>query len=258
MAIHQIEINDTGELVGDAPAELSNIFKRIEAEHHKIGYGQGAQQAAADAKKQIADAIDLEKRRLEAMQPLEKERVSRLESEHQALQTALNDYRKDADRTLKAREEAHAREIVKHTDTLKLRDDRILELTRGAIRAEASAAGARDESLEELSVVLDHYIGYDEHMMPFVKAADGSPQMSQGKPVAISAFVRQYLDTHQHHRRPAPGRGGDARRGLSTVPGGGATSVEAAKARIDAGDRSPGAINDLLVATMEERRRRAS
>lgn len=247
-----IELDDKGELIGDAPVELASIFKRIEAEHHKVGYGKGVEQAAKDARKQIEETIELEKKRLAAMEPLEKERVARIEQENQALASRMADLSKESDRTMKSREESHAREIVQRTEQLRRRDERIHSLTRGQVRVEAVAAGARDESLDELEIIIGNFIGFDDDMMPFIKGQDGSPMTTAGKPVTINAFVKQYLDAHAHHRKATTGRGGDARGGAAARGhghGANGGNAEAARARVENGDRSIDAINDLFNAT---------
>lgn len=244
----EIEIDDKGELIGEVPGELAGILKRIEAEHHKVGYGKGVEQAAKDARKQIDETIALEKARFEALQPLERERVASIERDNQTLTSTLNERAKEFDRTLKSREEAHANEVVKSAERAKLLQGRIRDMTKTQIRAEALQAGARDESLDELAIILDQYVGYDDDMQPFVKQADGTAQLQHGKPLPIGAFVKQYLDAHPHHRRAPAGRGGDGRRGASLSGAGTTTSVEAARARIEGGDRSASAINDLFNA----------
>lgn len=246
----QFELDDKGEPVGDLPPELQSILKRVEAEHHKIGYGTGVQQAAKDAKKQIEDAIAFEKARLDAQQPLEKERVARIEADNQTLSARLAELSKESDRTLKTREEAHARELVQSADRIKRRDERIQALTESSIRADAVAAGAREESLDEIAFLVGKFIGFDDDMMPFIKQADGTPQLQAGKPIPISAFVKQYLDTHQHHRKAATGRGGDARGGASlrgqAAPKGNADAI---RQQIAEGDRSATTLNKLYEAT---------
>lgn len=246
----EIEIDDKGELLGSAPAELDAIFKRIEAEHHKVGYGKGVEQAAKDAKKQIEDTVALELARKAALDPLEKERVSRIETENASLAAKLADTSRESDRLIKSREESHARETVAAAERLKLREGRIRDLTKQQIRADAKAAGARDESLDELEIILNNYVGFDDDMMPVVKGADGTAMLQHGKPVALSAFVQQYVENHPHHRKPVNGRGGEMRRGASFNSGGGANTLDAARSRIEKdNDRSAGAINDLFNAS---------
>jgi hypothetical protein len=242
----EIEIDDKGDFVGAPPAEVEAILKRIEAEHYKIGVGKGYQQAATEAKAQIEEGIKYELAKKDAMAPLEKERVSRLESDHAEMTTKLAETMRESDRLLKSREEAHARELIDRAERLKRRDLRIVDLTKSQVRAEAINAGARDESLDELELVLNHYIGFDDEMVPFVKNLDGTPQLLHGKQIPITTFVKQYLENHPHHRKPAPGRGGDARRGAS-LSGGSPANLDAARTRLER-DRSPEAINELFLA----------
>jgi len=245
----ELEIDDKGEIVGEAPAELTALFTRTETAAYGKGYGKGVEKAAADAKKQIEDNVKAEVARLEALAPLERDKHQRIAEENQILQTRLNEHLKDADRTLKSREEAHAREIVARTEAQQKRDNRIKELVKAQIRADALGHGAREESLGELEVILINGIGYDDDMEPFVKDPDGKPLMQHGKTVTLSAFVKQYLESHPHHRKPAQGTPGNARGGASFHGHGQPATADAARARIDSGDRSAGAIDELFQAT---------
>lgn len=242
-----IELDDKGEFVGTAPAEVDAIFKRIEAEHYRIGVGKGYEQAAKEAKQQIDDTVRFELAKKDAMAPLEKERVSKIEADNADLMVKLTESARDHDRLLKNREETHARELLDRADRLTRRDARIRDLTKTQVRQEARVAGARDESLEELEMILTNYIGFDDDMSPFVKNLDGTPQLLHGKAIPLATFVGQYVENHPHHRKPAPGRGGDARRGAS-LSGGSPASVEAARGRLEH-DRSPEAINELFLAS---------
>lgn len=250
MARIELEIDDSkGEIVGDVPEPLKAIFTRIENTAHGAGYGKGASKAAEEAKAQIAKAVADEKARLEAEAPLRAEKYARMEEEYKGLQTRLLEQERSHSTTLKDREEAHARELLDRADRLKKFGGRIQELTKAQLTGEARAAGARDESLDELQVILHASIGYDDDMQPFVKNGDGSPRTVQGKPMSIGAFVKEYLDGHAHHKRPAGGAGGGARGGASFQGHHSTVSAEAAKARIEGGDRSPGSINELFEAT---------
>lgn len=246
----ELDIDDAGEIVGQVPVELEAIHKRMEAAAHGVGYGKGAQQAAADAKKQIEDAIKAETAKLEALAPLEKERMKNLETETKELNARISDTIRENSKAMKAREETHARELLDRADALKKRNARIELLTKAQLRAYALENGARDESLSELEIILSGYVGFNDDMDPFVKDLEGNPITVLGKPQSIVAFVKQYLESHPHHRKPTPGRGGDARRGasLSGAGAGGPATVEQARARYEA-ERSPEAINELFNAS---------
>ena len=252
----EVDIDDKGEIVGTAPNELDALFRRTEAAAHGRGYSKGMSEAAEAAKKQIEDNVRAELAKRDAMAPLEKEKYSRIDEENTALKTQLIDREREADKALKAREESHARELLKRADALKKREDRILKLTRGTLRAEALQAGAREESLSELEVILGASIGYDDDMEPFVKNEDGSPYLLHGKPIPIGAYVKQYLDSHPYHRKPAPGQGGNARGGAAYSGARSDVTMDAAVQRIQQGDRSADAINDVFEAS--RRRRQAS
>jgi hypothetical protein len=254
MARIEIEIDDAkGEIVGDVPEALKGIFNRIESTTHQQAFGKGAAKAAEEAKAQIAKAVAEERARMDAEAPLRAEKYERIESEYKTLQTRLLEQEREHDRTLKSAGETHARELLDRSDRLKKFGGRIMDLTKAQLRGEARAAGARDESLDELEVILHSSIGYTDDMEPFVKAGDGSPRTSHGKPISIGSFVKEYLDGHSHHKRPTQGSGGGARGGASFQGHQATVNPDAAKARIDAGDRSPGAINDVFMATRQKR-----
>jgi hypothetical protein len=249
-----IEFDDKGDPVGELPQQLTAMFTRIENASYGKGYGKGVETAAQDAKKQIEDNVKAEVARLNAMAPLEAEKHARIAEENSILQQRLNEHLKESDRALKGREEAHAREIVARTEALQKRNGKIQELVKAQIRADAMGYGARDESLTELEVVLINGIGYDDDMEPFVKDADGKPATLHGKNVSLSQFVKQYIDSHPHHRKAPAGAPGNARGGASYYGTQNTATVESARARVDSGDRSASAINELF----EAGRKRAS
>ena len=248
MARIEVEIDDKGEIIGDTPEALKGIFTRIETSAHGQGYGKGVAKAAEDAKKQIADTVAAELAKKDAMLPIERAKWAQVEEDNKSLQTRIIEGDREHDRTLKSREEQHAKELLDRADALKKRNSKIVDLTKAQLRGEASRAGARDESLEELEVILHASIGYDDDMEPFVRNGDGTPRLVHGKPQTLGAFVKEYLDGHAHHRKPAGSQGGGARGGASLSSGGAPVGVDAARARIDGGDRSPQAINDLFNA----------
>lgn len=247
----EIEINDTGDLVGDAPAELDTLFKRIETTAHGSGFTKATEKAAAEAKAQIEAAVIAERRRMEQMAPVQAAEYEREKGENKTLKTQLLELSRSHGDTLKSQEERHAAALIERTDALKKRNDRIVALTKKSIIAEAIRHGARDESLSELEVILHSSIGYSDDMEPFVHTGDGrTPKTVQGKPQDLGAFVKEYLDGHSHHKRAPAHQGGGARGGATFGGHRGAASADAAKARIqEQGDRSSDAINDLFEAT---------
>jgi len=251
MARIELEIDDSkGEIVGEVPEVVKALFARIENTAHGQGFGKGAAKAAEEAKAQIASAVAAEKARLDALAPLEREKFQRESEENKSLKQTMLEAARETDRQMKAREEAHATQLLERAEALKKRNAKILDLTKAQLRGEARAAGARDESLDELEVILHASIAYTDDMEPFVRNGDGTAKTVQGKPQTIGAFVKEYLDGHAHHKRPAPGAGGGARGGASFGGHTGATvTADAARARIESGDRSADAINTLFEST---------
>lgn len=250
MARMEIEVDDSkGEIVGDVPEALKAIFARIENTSHGQGYGKGAAKAAEEAKAQIAKEVAEARAKLEADAPVKAAQYQQMETDYKALQTRLLEQERGHSSMLKEREENHARQMLERADRLTKFGARIQDLTKAQLRGEAKGFGARDESLDELQVILHASIGYDDDMNPYVRNADGTPRNVQGKPMSIAAFVKEYLDGHSHHKRPVTGAGGGARGGASFSGTHTNVNVDAATRRVADGDRSAGAINDLFNAT---------
>jgi hypothetical protein len=253
MARIELEIDDTkGEIVGDVPEAVKAILARVENTAHGAGFGKGAAKAAEEAKAQIAAAVAAEKAKIEAMAPLEREKYQRESEENKTLKQQMLEASRETDRTMKAREEAHATQLLERAEALKKRNAKIVDLTKAQLRGEARAAGARDESLAELEVILHSSVGYTDDMEPYVKAGDGTARTVQGKPMSIDAFVKEYLDGHSHHKRPAAGAGGGARGGASFHGHNTNVSADSARERVASGDRSPSAVNELFEATRKK------
>jgi hypothetical protein len=147
MAKVELELDDKGEFVGQLPAEVDAILKRIEIQAHGTGYRSGQGKAAEDAKKQIEDAIKAERAKLEAQMPLERERFLATEEENKTLKQQLTDTMRESSKSLTKREEAHAEEITKRAEMLKKRDARIQQLTVAQVKTEAIRAGARTNKI---------------------------------------------------------------------------------------------------------------
>lgn len=249
MAQFTIEIDDKGDFIGSLPTEIDTILKRIETTAHGKGFGAGSAKAAEEAKKQIEDTVKARVAEFEARQPLEKQRFEDIDRENGVLKTQLTETRTAHEKNMRSREEQHAVELNKRVEMTKARDARISELVRGQIRGLATASGARDESLDEIQIIIGHQIGFTDDMEPYIKAPDGSPLQQHGKPVAIDAFVKSYIDSHPHHRKTTQQRAGQPGRGASfQQQGGPSASLDEARARVDGGDRSVGAINEMFHA----------
>jgi hypothetical protein len=259
MARIELDIDDKGEIVGDVPEALKGIFTRIENTAHTAGFGKGNAKAAEEAKAQIASAVSAAKADMEREAPIRAEKFAAMEGEHKSLQKRLLDQEQEHTRTLSSIGEKHARELLDRADAIKKRNERVEELTLEALKAEARSFGALDNMLDDVATLLRSHVGFDDDMRAYVRNPDGSPKTVQGKPQTLSAFVKEFLDSKPSFRKaPAPA-GGSARGGASmhghqrTT-----TSVEAASARIDGGDRSLGAIHELILANREKAKRSAS
>lgn len=250
----ELEIDEKGDIQGDLPEPLKAILAKEQTMAYGNGFKNGVSETTEKTKKQFEDTLKAELAKKDALAPLEREKFARIEEENTALNTRLTEAMRESNQTLRGREEAHARELLSRTDALKARDQRIEELVSEHLEGLAMSAGAREESLPELKLILGNYIGYTDERKPFVKGEDGQPRrLANGQPVALKAFVKDYLDTHPHHKAPLKGAGGGARGGATLRGVGDTPSLDHAKKRIDSGDRSAGAINELFEAS----RRRA-
>jgi hypothetical protein len=208
----EIEFDDKGELVGDMPPTLKELLTRSETMAYGNGFKNGVSETTVKTKTQFEETLRAELAKKDALAPMEREKLARIEEENNALNTRL---------------------------------------TGDQLEGLAIAAGARDESLSELKVILGAYVGFSDDMEPFIKGEDGQPRrLANGQNVPIKAFVKDYLDTHPHHRKPAAGVGGGARGGR-TFQGydRDQPTLATARARVDQGDRSAGAINELFEAS---------
>lgn len=246
----ELEFDDKGELVGDQPEQLKALFSRAETMAYGNGHRNGTSETTIKSKAQFDELLKVELAKKDALAPMERARFAELEESNKALNSRLTQSVTEQTKVLREREEAHSREILTRSEREAARNKRIDALVQDQLEGYAVAYGARDESLPELKVILKNYIGYSEDMEPYVKGDDGQPRTAQGKPVSIKAFVKEYLDSHLHHRKPNPGVGGGARGGASFQRASHDTpSIQAAQKRIDEGDRSASAINELFEAS---------
>lgn len=196
-----VELDDKGN-IQKLPEPLQKFFDgRInDAVRRK------AEQLEAEYKPKLADPATIEKlKTLEEENNRFKEQKARDEKNYE-----------EADRL---KEERHKKALEERDTTLKAkdteitrRDERLRNMLGAEIRAAATAAGARTESLPELVKLLGADLDLDEKTLePFVKGKDGKPATDKdGKPITIEGFVTQYLTDHPHHIGKAPGKSGRA------------------------------------------------
>jgi len=260
MAVERLEIEvdtDKGEVVGEIPGHLSEIFKRIADQAISKGRGEGIETATDAAKKQIEDAVSYQRKQLEQQLPFEKQRLAQLEADNSTLATKLSETAQESERARKLLDEQYAKDLIDRTNRIEAQAQRIRELTGKQIRGEAMAAGARDGSLDELEFLILRDIGFDENMVPFVKdKIDGSPLQNQGKPVTVEAYVRDYLSKNGHHRKAVKtGRDPLGRAAsLNQATPSSESEYETMRQSVEDGDRSPAAINALFEANRARQR----
>lgn len=249
MAVLNIEVGDDGKITGELPDALkSHISSQLEislkAKERELsdkafneGFAKGNAKKAEELKPHLVD-------------PAERERLKTLEKENEAMKIADLERDKKYEEANKIREERHAKELAAGQEAISKRDGKLRNGARSEIKAAALKYGARDESLNELAILLGGEVDFDDQLEPFVKGADGKPAVdAKGQPVTIEGRVRAYLDANRHHVKGPGGVGGGA--------GGGASfdhlsdAVVAAQAKRDAAqkvfDANPRS-NDLLLA----------
>ncbi len=251
MAKIELELDDKGELVGKPPAELDALFKRTETNSYGTGLKKGREDALTEAQKIAEEKIQTERAKWEKENPVQ--RAKELEEENLKLREAESTLAKRYGDTARQREETHAKEMADRAEAIAKRDVRLRDSLKSTIRAAAVQAGARDESLSELESLLVARVQRDADLNELVLGDDGKPLTQAGKPVALDTFVKSYIDSHPHHKKPSGRTGGGAPGGTTLRGGTVEVSEAAAVARVESGDRSPGAINALFEATRKQK-----
>lgn len=194
----QVEIADDG-AVGTLPEPLQKFLDKKINEAHSRAY----QKAADEAKKQVGDPVD-------------RERLRQLEEQTKQREIEDAERAKKYDEAIKLRDTDWQKKVSEREDALAKRDKRLRDNLQTLVRAAAVKAGARDQSLDELAVLLGGRLDLDDELNPYVKGADGKPATgSDGKPVSVEGLVVQYLTDHPHHKAGAGTSGGGARGGAS-------------------------------------------
>ena len=154
--------------------------------------------------------------------PAERERLKQAEADANLLREEIATRDKNFEEAARLREERFQRELDQREQALKSketeigrRDARLRGMLGAEIRAAAVAAGARDESLSELSKLLGADIDLDADLNPVVKDANGEPRLSDGKPVTIEGLVKEYLAAHPHHLKGGRSTSGRAQGGVA-------------------------------------------
>jgi hypothetical protein len=201
MAEVTIEVDDKGN-IGTLPEPVQKFLDARINEAVK----RTAERKEAEFKDKIVD-------------PAEKERLKLLEQENAKFKEDKALAEKNYDEARRLQEERLAREVSDRDERLKSkdteitrRDERLRSMLGSEIKAAATAAGARAESLPELVKLLGAELDLDPQTLePFVKGKDGKPATDKdGKPVSIEGFVTQYLTDHPHHLGRKTGKPGGA------------------------------------------------
>jgi len=247
----ELELDDKGELVGKAPAELDALFKRTETNSYGTGLKKGREDALTEAQKIAEERIAAERAKWEKDNPVQ--RVKELEEENLKFRESEATLAKRYGDTARQREETHAKEMADRAEAISKRDAKLRDSLKSTIRAAAVQAGARDESLPELESLLVSRIQRDQDLNELVMGDDGKPLTQAGKPIALDSFVKNYIDTHPHHKKPSGRTGGGASGGNTMRGGNTELSEQAAIERYQSGDRSADAINAIFNATRKQK-----
>jgi hypothetical protein len=248
----EVEVDDKGEVVGNLPAEIDALFKRTETTSYGTGLKKGREDALTEATKATEERLKAEREKWEKEHPQQTARLKELEEEANRLREAEITLTRRFTEQSRTREENHAKEIADRAEAITKRDRKLREMLKTAISNESRLAGARDESLPKLEILLSHAIDFDENLELYVRGEDGKPLLKQGKPVTPAEYIREYLGTNPEFRAPVGGAGGGARGGAHHQGHGSTVTETAAVERIQQGDRSAGAINALFEAARKK------
>lgn len=250
----ELELADDGTVTDDVLKALPDPIKKYFAEGSdrgfKEGYAKGMATKARELQPHLVDPLDREKT-AQAMAELEERRIKDAERD------------KRYEEAMKLREDSHKRDIDARQQEIVKREQKLRKAIGSEIRAAAVQAGARDESVHELMMILGAEVDLNEDLEPYVKGTDGKPALdAKGQALTIEGRVKAYLDANRHHLKSNTGTGGGARGGasfahLSADGQDAARAVEVAQARITGGDRSDVAVNALFEAQRKLKRAQA-
>lgn len=244
-----IELGADGKIVGELPDALkSHISSQIETtlktkerelsdKAFNEGFAKGNAKKAEELKPHLVD-------------PVERERLKTLEKELEDRKIADLERDKKFEEAKEIRDKRHQDELRTKDEAITKRDGKLRNGARSEIKAAAMKFGAREESLNELAILLGGEVDFDDQLEPFVKGADGKPAVdAKGQPVTIEGRVRAYLDANRHHVKGPGGAGGGATGGASFEHL--SDAVQSAQAKADAAEKAFNANprnNDLLIA----------
>ena len=199
-----IEVDEQGKW-GTLPEPLQRFVDRAVAEAYK----RGAEKTEARLSDRVVD-------------PAERERLKQTEADNQLLREEIATRDKNFEEAARLREERFQKSlsdaesrVTMAAQEIERRTARLKDMLGAEIRAAAVAAGAREESLAELSKLLGADVDLDTNLEPFVRAADGSPREQDGKPMSIQGLVSEYLATHPHHLKGGRSTAGRAQGGVA-------------------------------------------
>lgn len=199
-----VEVDEQGN-IGTLPTPLQSFLDKAINEAYKRG--------ATKAEQKMSDRV---------MDPAERERLKQMEADNALLKEEIATRDKNFEEAARLREERFQKALADadtRTATLKTeierREARLKDMLKAEIRAAAVAAGAREESLTELSKLLGADVDLDGDLNPFVKDASGEARMTDGKPVTIEGLVKEYLAAHPHHLKGGRSTSGRAQGGVA-------------------------------------------
>lgn len=251
----EVEIGDDGSVSEEHLTKLPDGLKAhlhaLSDRTFKEGYQKGMAKKAAELTPHLVD-------------PTERERLANIQAELEERKIKDAERDKQYEEAQRLRDERHAKQLEQTKQEIAKRDARLRQAIATEIKSEALKAGAREESLGELAVILGGEIDLNEALEPFVKGRDGQPAVdAKGQPLTIEGRVRAYLETNRHHLRANVGAGGGARGGASFAHLSGdaqdaAREIESIRERIASkGDRSDQSIEDLYQASRRLRKAHA-
>lgn len=182
--------------------------------------------------------------------PVEHERLKTLEAENEAFRLKELEAGQRYEEASRIREEREAKERDRLQGEIRRREERLTAFALTTLRAEAVAAGARDESVEELVELLGKRVTLAPDTLDvLVTSADGAP--IEG---GIAGLVKGYLDAKPHHRRLQGGQPMGLKGGVAQQTGGASSGTQTAIAAIQADIARTGTATGAHLRALREAR----
>lgn len=185
--------------------------------------------------RRISEAVNRVKAKTDPpADPVERERLRQVEAELQQHKVAEAEREKRYEEALKLRETDWQKQVDAKDAEIARRTQRLAQMLGSEIRAAALKHGAREESVEDIEVLLGHRVALNDDLDVIIVGDDGQP-VPDG---TIDALVADALDRKPYFRK-APGAVGGGARGGASTRGVGPDKQAAYKTALEAFTKNP-------------------